>query len=140
MRLNRHLRQAYIDTAKALKGRERRIFMAQITIALGEGGQRQAQDELGWNRGTIRKGIRELRGEEIEEKTYLRGRKSIETHFPMLMDDIRAIISVRDCSAPQVRQILIEEMGYDSATAPSAETIRKRINIIRPTLITPTDP
>lgn len=105
--------------------------MAQVVVALGEGGQRQAQKELGWNRGTIRKGMRELKGEVIEEKTHLRGRKSIEDHFPSLLEDIEAILRERQCSAPEMRRLLIEERGYDAERAPSAETLRKKINQIR---------
>jgi hypothetical protein len=44
------------ETEKALKGSARRIFMARTIRALGKGGQHRAEQELGWNRGTIRKG------------------------------------------------------------------------------------
>ena len=54
------LRGIFQDTAKRLKGTERRQFMAQVVQALGPGGQAQAERELGWNRGTIRKGWQEL--------------------------------------------------------------------------------
>ena len=44
-----------IETAKTLKGYERRRFMARTVQELGAGGQRRAERELGWNRQTIRK-------------------------------------------------------------------------------------
>jgi len=46
--------------ADELKGSARRIFMAKTVKELGSGGQRRAERELGWNRGTIRKGTHEL--------------------------------------------------------------------------------
>ena len=46
--------------ADQLKGSARRIFMAKTVQALGPGGQRQAERDLGWNRGTLRKGRHEL--------------------------------------------------------------------------------
>jgi hypothetical protein len=49
-----------IETAKALKGSDRRLFMARTVKELGRGGQRLAERELGWDRETIRKGTREL--------------------------------------------------------------------------------
>ncbi len=47
-------------TGKALKGSERRLFMARTVKELGKGGQRRAQVLLGWDRSTIRKGMHEL--------------------------------------------------------------------------------
>jgi len=58
---------------------ERRVFMARTVEELGEGGQRQAQRELGWNRATIRKGTHELRsGVTCADAFALRGRKPAE--------------------------------------------------------------
>ena len=49
-----------IDTAKGLKGSQRRLFMAKTVKAMGRGGQRWAEEHLGWCRDTIRKGTHEL--------------------------------------------------------------------------------
>ena len=46
-------KELLIETAKDLKGSTRRVFMARTVHALGDGGQRLAERELGWNRGTI---------------------------------------------------------------------------------------
>ena len=54
------LKKLLIETASQLKGAAKRKFMAQTVQGLGLGGQRLAQSELGWNRDTISKGIREL--------------------------------------------------------------------------------
>src|SRR5258708_38889937 len=59
MELVGEVKELLIETAKELKGSARRLFLARTVHALGEGGQRLAERELGWNRGTIRKGQHE---------------------------------------------------------------------------------
>lgn len=131
MELSRELREMYIQTAEALRGSERRIFMAQITRMLGVGGQRRAESELGWNRGTIRKGMYEIEHGKIVDDFSSRGRKSAEFHLPNLLIDIEALLADRDCSAAQMRQRLITEKGYDESALPGAETIRKKIKLVK---------
>jgi hypothetical protein len=58
MELTEEVKVLVLNTAKELKGSARRMFMARMVQALGEGGQRLAERELNWNRGTIRKGMR----------------------------------------------------------------------------------
>jgi len=60
MELTDEFKSVFIETAKVFKGSDRRVFMARVVKALGRGGQRYAEEELGWNRGTIRKGTQEL--------------------------------------------------------------------------------
>jgi hypothetical protein len=60
MELVEEVKELLVETAKSLKGSARRLFMARTVHALGEGGQRLAERELNWNRGTIRLGQHEL--------------------------------------------------------------------------------
>jgi len=60
MELTDDLKQLFIKTADALTGSARHVFMAGGAHVMGKGGQRRAEVELGWNRGTIRKGQHEL--------------------------------------------------------------------------------
>lgn len=60
MELTDELKDLFIETAKTLKGSDRRVFMAKVVKMLGKGGQRYAEKELGWNRRPIRKGLHEL--------------------------------------------------------------------------------
>jgi len=60
MELADEFKSVFMETAKVLEGSDRRIFMARVVKALGRGGQRYAEEELGWNRVTIRKGTQEL--------------------------------------------------------------------------------
>jgi len=60
MELTEAVKDLLVQTAKALKGSARRLFMARTVQALGERGQLLAERELSWNRGTLRKGMHEL--------------------------------------------------------------------------------
>jgi hypothetical protein len=92
MELTNTLKNIFITTAQTLKGGERRLFMAQVVKALGRGGQRQAEAELSWHRGTIRKGMSELESGFVCYDNYsARGRKPAQQHLPHLLDDIKAV-------------------------------------------------
>ncbi|MBW4652363.1 MAG: hypothetical protein KME20_04845 [Kaiparowitsia implicata GSE-PSE-MK54-09C] len=54
------VKDLFKETATQLTGTERRQSMGQVVHALGPSGQAEAEWELGWNRGTIRKGLYEL--------------------------------------------------------------------------------
>jgi hypothetical protein len=137
------------ETARQLRGSARRLFMARTVRELGPGGQSRAERELGWNRGTIRQGTRELTsGFTCVEAFRLRGRKPAEAHLPHLLDDIRAIADSQSqadpqfrsrrlytrLSAPEVRRQLIAQKGYADAELPTAETIRVKLNALGYTL------
>src|SRR5258708_33806131 len=88
MELTEGIKEVLTETAKALKGSARRMFLARTVQALGAGGQRLAERELGWNRGTIRKGLHELEhGIICIDAFSSRGRKRSEEHLPHLLSD-----------------------------------------------------
>src|SRR5437588_12995297 len=60
MELTEAVKDLLVQTAKALKGSARRLFMARTVQALGERGQLLAERELRWTRATLRKGMPEL--------------------------------------------------------------------------------
>jgi hypothetical protein len=140
--VNEDLKKTYIETARVLKGSERRMFMARIVKALGRGGQTWAERELDWCRDTIRKGQRELEEGPRADNFGARGRKSTEKRLPQLRDDIRAIVDGQSQTDPtfqsqrlytrltsrEVREQLIQQKGYTDEELPSEETIRVRIN------------
>lgn len=51
LELTEPIKSWVLSTAKELKGRALRMFMARTVQTLGEGSQRRAERELGWNRG-----------------------------------------------------------------------------------------
>ena len=134
-----------IDTAKALKGSQRRLFMAKTVAAMGRGGQIWAEAHLGWNRETIRKGMHEFRsGMTCVDAFDCRRRKPAEEHLPHLLDDIRGIADGQSqadpkfqtdrlfsrISAKEVRLQLIATKGYTDAELPTQQTINKKLNLL----------
>ena len=78
--------------------------MARTVKELGKGGQRLAESELGWNRGTIRKGMSELEsGIAIKDNFVARGRKLAEVHLPNLLKDIQELVDSQSQVDPQFR-------------------------------------
>ena len=132
-----------IETGKALRGSARRVFMARTVRELGNGGQRLAERELGWNRGTIRKGEEELEsGIAYVDNFSARGRKPTEVHLPNLLGDIREIVDSQSQTDPQfrnrrlycrlsageVRRQLIIQKGYCEDELPGKQTINSKLN------------
>jgi hypothetical protein len=129
--------------AAQLSGAARRQFMATVTNALGPGGQRWAEAILGWNRVTVRKGQRELAGQQpAVDHFHRRGRKPAHHHLPALHADIRTIVNpnlepdptfrtpqlYRRVTAPMVRESLLELDPYTDERLPSVRTICGRLN------------
>jgi hypothetical protein len=117
--------------------------MAQVVQLLGKGGQRCAERELNWNRGTIRKGRHELEsGIACEDAFSARGRRRAEEHLPNLLEDIKAIADEQSQADPtfkttrlytrltakEVRRQLILQKGYTDKELPTEETIRAKLN------------
>jgi hypothetical protein len=132
-----------IDAAKALKGSQKRAFMAKTVAAMGRGGQRWAQVDLGWCRETVRKGTHELRsGMTCVDAFHCRRRKPAEEHLPRLLDDIRSIADGQSqadpkfqtdrlftrISAAEVRRQLIATKGYTDGELPTQQTINTKLN------------
>jgi hypothetical protein len=145
MELTSELKTLFVETAKTLNGSARRLFMAQVVRLLGPGGQRRAERELQWNRGTIRKGRHELNSKlTCADAFSARGRKRAEDHLPNLLKDIKDIVDEQSqtdptfkttrlytrLSAAEVRRQLIEQKGYNDEELPSEETIRVKLNAL----------
>lgn len=142
-RLTSGLKGVLIDAANLLRGHHKRIFMAKTVQALGRGGQRMVEAELHWNRGTIRKGTRELQsGIKCCDFFHGRGRKRIEEHLPNLLRDITDIVKpgsqadptfrtvklYTPITAASVHQRLINEKGYSASELPTVRTVGAKMN------------
>ena len=134
-----------IDTAKTLKGSNRRLFMAKTVHAMGRGGQVRARIQLGWNRQTIRKEIYELRtGMTCVDAFSTRRRKPAEEPLPRLLDDIRSIADGQSqadpnfqtdrlftsVSAAEIRGQLFATKGSSDAELPTQRTINARMDLL----------
>src|SRR5205807_4686595 len=143
MELTEEVKALLLNTAKDLKGSALRMFMARTVQALGKGGQRRAERELGWNRVTIRKGMHEVEsGIACVDAFSWRGRKRSEEHLPNLLIDLQALVDSQSQADPQfrtnrlytrltaaeVRAQLIAKFGYTDEELPTAETIGTKIN------------
>ncbi|MBL3619679.1 MAG: ISAzo13 family transposase [gamma proteobacterium endosymbiont of Lamellibrachia anaximandri] len=126
-----------------LKGSDRRQFMGSVVNLIGRGGQCFAEEILGWNRVTVRKGQTELlSGTTFENRFSARGRRRIEERLPHLLDDICSIVepsgqtdptfrSTRiysPLSADEVRLRLIAQRGYSDTELPCTRTLRNKLN------------
>lgn len=143
MELTDELKTTYKETAQALKGSDRHVFMARIVKALGRGGQSRGERELGWCRDTICKGMRELEsGQRQADNFSARGRKKAEDKLPHLLTDMSAIVDGQSqtdptfqseqlytrWSAAEVRRQLIAQQRYSDEELPTPETIRVKLN------------
>lgn len=137
------LKQLLQETAVQLKGAAKRKFMAQTAQGLGYGGPRVCEQELGWNRGTLRKGMKELKsGITCADNYSARGRHKVEEHLPRLREDIKNLVDTQSqtdpsfksqrlytrLSAAEVRRQLIDKYGYREEQLPTSETIRRQLN------------
>jgi len=145
MELSTSMVTLFQATAKALKGSARRGFMARTVKELGQGGQRRAERELGWERKTIRKGMHELAsGITCVDAFNARGRKRAEEHLPNLLVDIQAIVDGQSQVDPQFRtkrlytrldgaevhRQLIEQKGYQEGELPTVQTMVNKLNAL----------
>jgi len=117
--------------------------MAKTVQSLGVGGQRRAEQLLGWNRKTIRKGMHELHsGICCIDNFSGRGRRPAEFNLPQLAEDIEAIVKP-ECqadptfrtpkiytplTAKMMRVRLVEEKGYTNHELPVVRTIGYKMN------------
>lgn len=80
------------------------MFLARTVQALGEGGELLVERALGWNRGTIRKGMHEMEHRIVYVDGFrLRWRKRSEEHLPHLLCDLTAIVDSQSQADPQFR-------------------------------------
>lgn len=129
--------------AQRLKGHERRLFMAEVTLKLCDGKPRKAERRFGWGRETVAKGLHELQqGVRCLENFPARGRPRLEDKNPQLAEDIRAIVepytqadpelkSARrysNLSAAEVLEALQTKKGHAKAELPSERTMRDMLN------------
>lgn len=143
IQLTDSLKQLLKETVQQLKGVVKRKFIAQTVMALGQGGQSIAERELGWNRVTIGKGIKELNtGITCVDNYRGRGRYKAEAKLPNLLEDIKKLVDSQSqidpsfksqrlytrLSASEVRKQLIEKFSYQNEELPTSETIRVKLN------------
>jgi hypothetical protein len=139
LKITSEVKGTILNAFGLLKGASRRLFMASVVAQLDRGGQRLAEQELGWNRDLIRKGLHELRsGITCVDAFSSRGRKNWEERQPELATDIREIVDAhcetdptfrttrlyRRLTAEEVRRQLLEDKGYQQDQIPCERSMR----------------
>lgn len=129
--------------AQRLKGHQRRLFLAEVTIELCGGNARQAERRFGWGRETITKGLHELRqGIRCLENFAARSRPRWEDRNAQLARDIRELVEPHtqadpelkssrrytNWSAAEVLKALETRKGYAADDLPSERTMRDILN------------
>lgn len=129
--------------ANRLRGHQRRLFMAEVTLEMCGGNARQAERRFGWGRQTVNKGLHELQqGIRCVENFTARGRPRCEEADPQLAADIRAIAEPHTQADPELKserrytnltaKETLEELqtkkGYTKADLPSERTMRDILN------------
>ena len=129
--------------ANRLKGHERRLVMAEVTLKLCAGNTRKAERRFGWGRETVAKGLHELQqGVRCLENFSARGRPRLEDKTPQWAQDIRAIVEphtqadpelksqrrTSNLSAAEVLEALQTKKGYAKENLPSERTMRDMLN------------
>ena len=145
MELTDSLKTFFAATVETLRGSNRRLFIARTVLLLGHGGASRAEQQLGWNRGTIRKGLHELQsGLPCLDATTLRGRLRTEVQLPHLLEDVRALVDAQSQTDPtfktsrlytrltaaEVRAQLITRKGYTDAELPTRRTLSTKLNAL----------
>ena len=134
-----------VSAARQLKGRQRRIFLAQVCETLCDGSPRKTEERFGWGRETVAKGLLDQVQTDLDElpesAPSRRGRQRSEDRNPQLAVDIRLIVEPHthsdpelkterqytNLSAAEVREALLER-GYQEDQVPSERTIRDILN------------
>lgn len=133
-----------VSAARQLKGKQRRIFLAQVCEMICDGSPRKTEERFGWGRETVAKGLQEQNQQDplpSPAATSPRGRQRTEEANPQLAVDIRFIVEPHthsdpelktdrqytNLSAAEVRQALLGK-GYQEDQLPSERTLRDILN------------
>ena len=131
------------ETLNKLKGSDRRVALAKVSVVIGRGGQSFVAKEFKVSRDTVRKGHHELRtGITIVDAFNARGRHAIEKILPDLIEDIKNIVDSQSQTDPdfkttrlftrmtvkEIRKQLIKEKNYRDEELPTHQTFNNKLN------------
>jgi len=129
--------------AERLTGLQRRLFMAEVTLALCAGKPRRAERRFNWGRETVAKGLHELHtGIHCLENFTARGRPRLEVKNPQLAQDVRELVEPHTQADPELKsarrytnlsaaetlELLQTKKGYGPEALPSERTLRDILN------------
>lgn len=90
--------------AERLRGHQRRLFMAEVTLGACGGSARRAERRFGWGRATVQKGLHELhKGIRCVENFSARGRPRWEEQSPTFEQDVRGLVEPYTQADPELK-------------------------------------
>ena len=111
--LSEKVKSTILDAAKKLTGAKKRAFMARVTEDYFDGSARKAETYLGWNRLSVRKGLREEQTGIVCADNYrARGRKKTLEKLPNLEADIRSIVDCQAQADPSFKSTFLLRSHY----------------------------
>lgn len=132
------------EAARALTGRDRRVFQGRVCTALCAGNARRAEARFGWGRRSVSDGLLEFASSDadpVDMSKRPRGRLPVEQQRPQLAIDIRLIVEPHTHSDPELKtsrqytnlsaaevRAALQAKGYDESQLPSERTIRDILN------------
>jgi transposase len=129
--------------ADRLRGHQRRLFLAEVTLELCAGSARRAERRFGWGRDTVTTGLHELQqGFRCLENFAARGRPRWEAKDSRFAQDLREIVEPHthadpelkssrrytNLSARETRERLQRQKGYTPDELPRERTMRDILN------------
>ena len=126
--------------ADRLTGHPKRLFQAEVAVALCGGSARRAERRFGWGRDAVGTGLRELAsGIRCVEDFPARGRPRAEDADPALAADIRELVEPRTHADPELktdrrytdlaaREVLARLRAKGYADLPAERTMRDVLN------------
>lgn len=136
------LKSTLKNASKSLTSYRRRAFQAQVSLDYFNGNPRKTERELGWSRQTVIRGLNELQSGFICYDQIGRGNHKTEEKYPLLKNDIQAIVEPHSQTDPSfrstqmytkktaksVRQTLIKDYSYNEEQLPTENTINSILN------------
>lgn len=121
---------------------DKRLAMGDVTLSLLDGQHRAAEDVFGWNRSTVKLGLKEYQtGIICKNDLSSRHKPKTEEKYPGLLQDIHQILEPHSQSEPRLRTTLLYtnltalavhkallEKGWSPETLPTIRTISNILN------------
>lgn len=131
------------NACKRLTGSKRRSYQAEITLEYFNGSARGAEQEMGWGRESVKKGLKEAEsGIRCVDNFQGRGRKRMEDTIAGLKEAIislaeretqadpavKSSLTYTRITGKSVRKALIDEKGFCDRELPAEKTFNAILN------------
>lgn len=141
--MNDEMKELAKSACRRLTGFERRSYQADITIKYFNGSARKAEQEMGWGRESVKKGLKEAEsGIKCVDNFQGRGKKRSEDLSPDLKEAIiflaeretqadpamKSSLTYTRITGKSIRKALIDEKGFSDEDLPAEKTFNAILN------------